>query len=197
MLTKFSKDNKTSNKFKIETPSSKRFAKNIIDITDITNFDFESGLISKNDEVNQFINYLKYNNELGYEIIEEYYLKYLYNDYSFLNEFELYELTPGDRVDRLLSIIKNVQKIKYKEKDLPYILKLNSMRDPKIHFFIRRNKKNLKLILIDIYHLGIFGTHYINKKPQKTSIEKIYKRHKENKIDLADFKKESKELVLN
>ena len=197
MLTKFSNDNKTSNKFKIETPSSKRFAKNIIDVEDIENFDFESGLISKNDEANQFINYLKYNNETGYELIEEYYLKYLYNDYSFLNEFELHELTRGDRVDRLLNIIKNVQKIKYKEKDLQYILKLNCVRDPKIHFFIRKNKKNLKLILIDIYHLGIFGTHYINGKPQKTSIEKIYKRYKDNKIDLADFKKESKELVQN
>ena len=190
MQTKFSNIIYNSNKIKKETPSTKRLRKNTIDIKSISKFDFEKGLISKNDEENQFVNFLKYNDEQGYKIVEEYYLRYLYGDYSFLDEFELDELTRGDRVERLLSIIKNVHKIKYTNRDVPHIIKLKSVKDKRLHFFIKKSRNNLTLILIDIYHLGIYGTHYINGKPQKTSIRKIYRRYKDNKIDLADFKKE-------
>lgn len=173
-----------------------RYNRKKINFNQINQFNFEKGLISKNDKQNKFINFFKDKNEEGYKIIEEYYIRYLYNDYSFLDEFELNELTKSDRTDRLLSIIKNMHGIKYNNQDLQYILKLNNTRDKKIHFFIRKNKNNLTLLLIDLYHLGIFGTYYIKGKPQHNSIEKTYKRNIKNTIPLEEFKtgKTEKEL---
>lgn len=176
------------NRFK-SSSLRKRIDKKSFDIINISKFDFEKGLISKNDKENNFTNFFKCKEELGYELIEEYYIRFLDNDYSFLDEFEVGYLTSGDRVNRLFDIIKSVQKIKYKNKDLAYIIKLNSVRDKKLHFYIRQNRNNLSLILIDLYHLGIFGEYYINGKPQKSSIGKLYKRNKNNKIDLAEFKR--------
>lgn len=182
MLNNFKKSNKNN-----------RFQKNIFNIKkskleEFGKFDFDRGLVSINDKENMFINYFKYNDEQGYEMIEDYYINFLYGDYSFLNDFEIDYLRPSDRVDRLLQIIKNIQGIKYKKEDLQYILKLNNLKDKRIHFFVRVNKNNLSLLLIDIYHLAIYGEHYINGKFQHNSIEKTYKRYKNNEISLEELK---------
>ena len=175
------------NRFK-QSNLTKRINSKKFNIESIGKFDFERGLISKSDDNLYFTNFLKEANEQGYQLVEEYYIRFLENDYSFLDEFEVNEVTKGFRADRLLKIIKLVQKAKYKETDLPYIIKLNSVRDKRFHLYIRVNKNNLSLILIDIYHLGIFGEYYVNNKPQNASVEKIYKRHKNNSINLSEFK---------
>lgn len=173
-----------------ENNLEKRFNKKALKSTDINKFDFEKGLISKNDEKNKFVNFFKYKDEIGYQIVEEYYIKYLYDDYSFLDDFILCELTQGNRTDRLLDIIKNIHGTKYKNSDLQYIFKLNNVKDKRIHFFIKKSRNNITLLLIDLYHLGIFGTLYIKGKPQHNSIEQTYKRYKNNKIALDEFKGE-------
>lgn len=176
------------NKYKTTIEKRVQRGIGIIDDIEINKFDFENGLVSKDDVADMFTNYVKYETEKCYKLVEEYYIKSLYADYTFINEFELNELTPNDRVDRLLNIINHVQKTKYKNSDLPHILKLNSTQETALHFYIRKNKKNYKLLLIDLYHLGIFGRHIIHGKVKKSSIEKIYKRNKKNTIDLANLK---------
>ncbi len=104
---------------------SERFKDDKFDVDNIKSFDFEFGLISKNDEVNKFINYVKYLTEKEYQLVERYYICSLYNDYSFLRNFEIDEIVPNYRGERLLKIINNVHSIKYTKKDFKYIIKLN------------------------------------------------------------------------
>ena len=183
MQTKFNNSN-IKNKFAVNLKQSDRFTKKIIDTQIIKDFNFEKGLISKNDKENMFINYAKYGDEEVYNLVMDYYIRYLSGDYSFLDEFEVDELTYGDRVERLLEIIKNVQNTKYSKSDLQYTIKMKNIKNKALHFFVKSSRKNLSLVLIDLYHLGIYGTHYVNGKIQKSSIEKIYKRNKQNEIDL-------------
>ena len=132
MQTKFNNSN-IKNKFAVNLKQSDRFTKKIIDTQIIKDFNFEKGLISKNDKENMFINYAKYGDEEVYNLVMDYYIRYLSGDYSFLDEFEVDELTYGDRVERLLEIIKNVQNTKYSKSDLQYIIKMKNIKNKALH----------------------------------------------------------------
>ena len=144
--------------------------------------DFEFGLISKDIEKYHFINYADSQDDEAYNYILDYYVSYLSGDYSFINYFDFDDegISPGYRADRLFGIIKEIQKIKYTNKDCKHILNL----------FFSYHNDNLKLILVDLYHLGIYGTRYIDGKINEISIERKYKHHKriKTKVDLADIK---------
>lgn len=105
------------------------------------------------------------------------------------------ELKPNYKVLRLLNILQEIQGRKYSEKDCPYILKLNSLKDAKLHFYLWKSRNNLKLILIDLYHLGIFGRRYICGKENFINIERLYRHHRKNNCDLAEIKEINEMLV--
>lgn len=174
------------NKF---SPSIERFSKNKFGISSIKTFDFEFGLKSKNLPDCNFTNFANSQDEEVYNLVMDYYISYLNNDYSFLDsDFEMDELDPGYRAERLFDIIAAIQRIKYQKKDCRHILKMNNNKNPELHFFIRRNKNNLKMLLIDLYHLGIYSRLYGKKgKAILVPIEKKYKRYRKNDIDLSEL----------
>ena len=51
---------------------NKRIGEKSFDINTIKKFDFEKGLISKNDKENCFTNYFKSKTESGYKLVEDY-----------------------------------------------------------------------------------------------------------------------------
>lgn len=174
MLNKFSQTNN-------------KFSKQLLFSSSIDKIDFERGLVSKNVSEFNFINYANNQDEYCYNLVLDYYIRYLDGDYSFLDEFEMDELTINYRVDRLLNIINYIQKTKYKEKDCKYILKMKCLKEKPLHFYFRRNKKNLSLVLIDLYHLGIYGSFFVDGKEKVVSIERIYRRNKNNECDLKEI----------
>lgn len=193
MLRKFNKKNA---KF-----CKSRFNRTRFDNDIINKFNFESGLISKKIEDLHFTNYAVDTNDEAYNYVLSYYINYLDNDYSFINtDFNMDEaegLNINYRTLRLLDILSKVQNQKYSKKDCKYILKLNSTKCSELHFYFRKNKNNLKLILIDLYHLGIYGTRYIEHKERIIDIERLYRHHKNNNCDLADIKKLSDQKISN
>lgn len=153
-------------------------------ILSINKFDFERGLKSFNDEKLLFTNMSKHESEDVYNLVVDIYLNYLVDDGKFLDDFIVYDLEPSDRVDILLNIINGTQKTKYKISDVPYILKMNNLIDKRLHFFIKQSGKNASLLLIDLYHLAIYGELYENGKFKHNSIPKTYKCYKNNSCGL-------------
>ena len=170
-----------------------RFFKSSFDSSSISKISFEQGLVSKNIKDFQFVNYANSQDEIVYNIVVDCYIRFLEKDYSFIDEFEMDELTEGYRVDRLLDIINTVQNSKYTKKDCQYILKMKHNVEKPLHFYFKKSRNNLNLILIDLYHLGIYGSLFKNKKEQILPIDRIYRKNKNNVIDLAKLKELSKD----
>lgn len=171
------------------SPTIGRFSKNSFSISSIKSFNFEFGLKSNNLPNLYFTNFASSQDEEVYNLVLDYYISYLNNDYSFLDsDFEMDELDPGYRAERLFDIIEAIHKIKYGKKDCEHILKMNNTKNPELHFFITRNKNNLKMLLIDLYHLGIYARIYGKSgKSILIPIEKKYRRHKKNDINLSEL----------
>lgn len=168
------------------------FNKSIFDIKLISSFNFEKGLISKDIPEYSFNNFANSTSDEEYNLVINYYIGYLNGDYSFLdNDFDMDEdiLQFSDRVKRLFNIIYKVQNTKYYEKDCQYILKMNNNINKNLHFYIRKNNFNISILLIDLYHMGIYGERYINGKKKPIRMERLYKHHKDNKYNLSEIKK--------
>lgn len=159
----------------------KRRAKDILSIKE---FNFERGLKSFNDEKLKFTNMSLSEDEDVYNMVVDIYLDYLMDGSNFLDDFIGYELENDDKIERLLQIINGTQRTKYKISDIPYILKLNNKNDERLHFFIRYSGKNASLILVDLYHLAIYGEWYKGGKFMHNSIPKTYKHNKNNSCKL-------------
>lgn len=189
MLTKFNSCHQ--NEITRFEKTNKRFRRTVFNEEEIDNFDFESGLISKNIKEYKFTNYAQSMNDDVYNYVLDYYISYLNDDFSFISrDFNMdeEELKPNYKILRLLNILKAVQGRKYNETDCPYILKLNSLKNAQLHFYLWKSRRNLKLILIDLYHLGIYGRRYINGKENFINIERLYRHHRKNNCDLAEIK---------
>ncbi len=152
-------------------------------------FDFESGLISVDLPKHSFINKASSEKEEIYDCVVDMYLSYLENDFSFINGFQGDEILLDFKAERLLDIIKEVQHQKYKIKDLETIIKFNNINYPQLHFFIKKSRNNLKVLLIDLYHMGIYGDLIEDGKAKKITMQKLYKKYKNNEYYLDDIKK--------
>lgn len=176
---------KTSN---VITQRKNRFNSNtIFERKDNKSFCFEKGLKSVNLKSLHFINFAKFNDEPEYDTVINMFIRYVNADMSFLDDFVGDELIPDYKTDRLLNIINEVQKAKYTSRDLPTIMKLNNINFPALHFFIKNSRNNATLILIDLYHLGIYGRYIHKGKEIKQNLEKVYKRNKHNTLSLEDI----------
>lgn len=151
--------------------------------------DFSFGLKSKNIKSQHFTNFAKSYDDDAYDSVLQYYIQYLEQDYSFIDDFEFDEdgIDKGYRVDRLFEIIKEIQKIKYTNKDCRYILKMKNIYNKELHLYFSYHGNNLKLILVDLYHLGIYGDRKIDGKSKPINIERLYKHHRNNDCNLADI----------
>lgn len=121
-------------------------------LTTIKPLDFEKELKSLVSPKDYFINMASSQDEKVYDDATNMYIQYLDNDYSFLEDFLVDELLYDYKTERLLKILQKVQKSKY------------SVYDLKFHFFIKNSRGNFSILLIDLYHLGIFGKKYTKEK---------------------------------
>lgn len=178
MLNKFNNSKFQNNRFE------KQYRYEDYNITD-----FSFGLKSKNIPEHHFTNFAKDYEDKAYNMVLQYYIQYLEHDFSFIDDFEFEEdsLNKGYRVDRLFEIIRQIQKIKYTNKDCRYILKMKNIYNKELHLYFSYHGNNLKLILVDLYHLGIYGERIIDGKLKPINIERLYKHHKYNNFDLADI----------
>lgn len=150
----------------------------------IKKFNFENGLKSIDYPEEHFINKAKNESEEPFYAIFNMFILYKDGDYSFLNDFLGDELQQNCRTDRLLKIINKVQRKKYKNNDLPNIIKLKYKSIKGVYFYVKISRNNASLILIDLYHLGIFGMLNDNGKKRVVPIERQYRHHKNNMCDL-------------
>lgn len=154
----------------------------------IKKINFEKGLVSKDLPDLYFINKAKDENESAYNTILDMYMSYLENDYSFMDNFSFDELLPDYKTERLLEILKYVQKTKYSINDLKSIFKLNNKENKELHFFVKKSRDNISILLIDLYHLGIYGERIINGKVNPISLKSIYKSKCKNQCELEKIR---------
>ena len=147
-------------------------------------FDLINGLKSKNLNDLKFTNLANNESENVFNMVFEMLIKHQMGDNSYLDDFVMDEIYNNYRSDRLFDIINRIQKTKYKDKDLLSIRKLNCKLDPNLHFYIKISKNNAKVILIDLYHLAIYGDLIKNNKRITIPIEKLYRRHRKNSVSL-------------
>ncbi len=150
-------------------------------------FDFKKGLKSIDYKEEKFINKASCETEFGYDAVINMYFSFLNGDYSFLDDFIGDEILNDYKADRLLKIISKVQRTKYSSNDLRKIFKFKYINDAKLHFYIKESRGNLSLLLIDLYHMGIYGENIVNHKVRTIPMEKIYKKYKSNKCMLDDI----------
>lgn len=55
-------------------------------------------------------------------------------------------------------------------------------------FFVKCSRDNFSIILIDLYHMGIFGEKKVNGKYVTISLESVYKSKKNNRCKLEEIK---------
>lgn len=167
-----------------------RFKKNTrFDSSPIKSFNFKKGLKSIDLSQEHFINKASKPEEKGYDAVTDMYLQHLENDYSFIDDFLSDELLFDFKAERLLRILNAVQKTKYKKTDLKSIFKMKNKNNPELHFYIKKSRDNYSVLLIDLYHLGIYGDKILpNGKRVPISLESIYKSKKNNCYDLEKIK---------
>ena len=160
----------------------------------IKKVDFENGLKSKDLKNLYFINFAGDENESAYCLVKELYSFCLAGNYDFLNTLIIDDLDKGYKVDRLLDIISNIQGKKYTSGDMTSIYKTRYQDHKELRIYIKRSRNNLSVILIDLYHLGIFSKVYENGKAKIIPLYKKYRRYQHNSVMLDDLKK-LKEIV--
>ena len=164
------------------------FSKKVSELNEINSFNFERGLKSKDLPELYFTNLAKDQSEEEYDIVINYYFRYLNRDYSFLDEFVVdNELPFNEREERLFSIIKEIQSVKYNEKDCKKIIKLKNIYNTGLHLYLFSNHNNYSILLIDLYHLAIYGRKFVNGKEYNTPIQRLYKFRSKNTYKLDDI----------
>ena len=163
-----------------------RFDSNVV-----KRIDFDSGPKSKNLEEYYFTNFYGNENESAYCLIKELYSFCCNGDFEFLNELKISELRKSDRIDRLLKILSEIQDKKYSEKDLFSIYKTRYKNHDELRIYIKRSRNNLSVILLDLYHLGIYSAIYKKDKMEVVPLKKLYRRHIRNTLKLDDLKSDS------
>ena len=182
--------------------TTSEFTKKVSAIGNIKSFDFERGLKSKNLPENHFTNFAKTQNDEVYDITLRYYMRFIDKDYTFLDEFHVdEELNYNYREDRLFQVINKIQKVKYTKEDCHKIIKMKSNYNKELHFYLYKNNDNYSIILIDLYHLAIFGRKIANGKEHITPVKRKYRWHSDNNQPLDDIKllgnlEETKELEM-
>lgn len=150
-------------------------------------FNFNGNLRSDKLEEEKFTNYIKSYDNKYYEILTEIFDKLKYDNYTFLQEFELDEYEASEYTQaskRLKRIIMKVNNLK-DERLLPKIDKFKPTRYQRekekrfdgIRLYVSTNVNGIiDLYLIDIYHLGIDAYNY---KTNSYDLEKNYNTTKE------------------
>lgn len=143
-------------------------------------FDLKRGLKSIDLKEYLFINKASSEDEEAFNIIVDLYIKCLEDDYSFIINLKGDEIISGYRADRLLDIINKVQNTKYNNKDLKKILKFRYDNHPELRLYVLMSRKNYSVLLIDLYHLAIYGDYKKNGKLITIPMDKRYRRYRKN-----------------
>ena len=143
-------------------------------------FNFNGNLHSDKIEEEKFTNFIKTYDNSYYKILNEICDKLNYDNYNFLEEFELDEYEASEYTEstkRLKRIIMKVNNIK-DERLLPQIYKFKPTKHMRkkekrydgIRLYVSKDDDgNIDLYLIDLYHLGIDAFNYKTKKYELNS----------------------------
>lgn len=183
------KEIKTENVFKHRIKKILRNGYGILNIESFyfETFNFNGNLHSNKLEEEKFTNYISSYKNKYYEILTQIFDKLNYDDYDFLEEFELDEYIESEYTEaskRLKRIIMKVNNIK-DEKLLPQIHKFKPTKHIRkgekrfdgIRLYVSKDDfGNIDLYLIDLYHLAIDAFNY---KLGKNDLEGNYKSKKD------------------
>lgn len=151
------KNNKPNNRFKIKK-------ENIV-------VNLEENFKSQRIEQEMFTNYFESNKSIEYQI-----LKKVYNDYkSGINILEKYfnnpnylSLGPGqkEKINRVFRISMQITKKFMRHEEIGNVFKMNLKEEycnDKIRFYFKKEKEQLCLLFIDLFHLGILTKNQVLK----------------------------------
>lgn len=161
------------------------------DTVSITKIDIGNSFDSINLEEEFFTNFASSKDQKVYKLVEDFYKIYINNEDPF-KDYCADEIYYKEKViDRLINIINEVNDEQYEKKDLPYIFKMKNKSYPKLHLYITVNNNFAKIILIDLFHIGIPGDKYSKGKFIKSvslkDVTKIYDKLKKNSYDLNNI----------
>lgn len=166
-------ENKTKNIFKHRIKKILRDGSGVINTEPFyfKTFNFNGNLRSDKLEEEKFTNYISSYKNKYYEILTQIFDKLNYDNYNFLDEFELDEYIASEYTEaskRLKRIIMKVNNIE-DEKLLPPIDKFKPTKHMRkeekrfdgIRLYVSKdNDGNIDLYLIDLYHLAIDAFNY-------------------------------------
>lgn len=100
------------------------------------------------------------------------------------------KLSGNSKINRLYQIMTRVNKKEIGSKNC--ILKFKNKEEPQMQFYIQNDSGKLKVILIDLYHLGIEAKNW---KIGKYDLNGAYKANKKCKFDINNIANEIKEVI--
>lgn len=148
------------------------------------NLEMDFAMKSINLEKEEFTNKCKSLASEQYKTIKELYYRYK-NGENILADFCCEDLLPFDNINRLKEIIK--YNLLGKEIPIYEIYKFSYKENNKIRFYIKNDNENLKVVLIDLFHLAL-----PSKRGYKTKEEmqkETYLVNKSNSININLIKK--------
>lgn len=155
-----------------------------------TEFDFNNNIKSNNIQELSFTNYTSSNTCNKYLKLEEICMKIANNNNEWAKMFLADEIeikTDIPKINRIYEIIKIVNGKEIDRESI--ILKFKNNEDKEIQFYIKKEKRKLKLYLIDLYHLGIEAE---NKKTGRIDLKGIYKARKKCSYDIININEKMK-----
>lgn len=145
-------------------------------------FNFNGNLHSIKIEEEKFTNFISSYNCKYYNILSKIFDKLKYDNYKFLDEFELDEYIPSKysreymRLVRIIALANSVKKENLPEivkfKPVHYVRKKEKRYDGIRLYVSKDNSGNIDLYLIDIYHLAL---NAFNSKINKYDLDGNYK----------------------
>lgn len=178
----------------LENRKSFNLRTNRFDNEQYTNIEYscmqiKKNLKSLNIEKEHFTNFCTSMGCQKYRIIKKIYIENKSNvnilDKYFLSDELINDKEKNDayKINRLKRIINNVGEPLTFLQIINNVIKFKYKEDEEIQLYVFKDGKVLNLILIDLYHLGIFA-----KKNGKYIWKDMYNRHKRDKCNLKHIK---------
>ncbi len=159
--------------------------RSILDFGD-DKFNFDDALKSVNIPIWSFTNYFKNRKDVMFKFTKREYSKLLNGTADLDNEYEFktLEFNGSINLQKYLDIYSET--IGYTITQLPIIYRFKNINNANLQFYVSSENKKIKVIFIDIYHLGILAN---DSETGKSSFEN-YEQNKNNNYCLSNLKQQ-------
>lgn len=154
-----------------------------------TKIDFGDSLNSINLPGLFFTNYSSSNAIKQYKIIKNNY-KDNVQENDFLHEYVIDEIYSNSEISRLIDIINFQNNSSYVLNDIINIIKLKNKDSKDLHIYVILNNNIIKVLLIDLFHLGIKADLYSEKTGKlikRADLKELYSKHSSNNYSLCNI----------